>query len=65
MDRDLLNMLEPFTTPKVDYSVQPPAPMQTQVFWDEPVFTPASGQRDRLGRTARVMVYSLEEQSEL
>src|SRR3569833_3055461 len=30
MDRELLNMLEPFTTPKVDYSVQPPAPMQTQ-----------------------------------
>jgi hypothetical protein len=65
MDRELLKILEPFTTPKFDYSVQPPAQMQTQIFWDEPVFTPANGQRDRLGRTVRVMVYSYEEQSEL
>lgn len=64
MDRELLSILEPYSTPKLNYSAQPPASMQTQAFWDEPVFTPASMQRDRLGRTARVMVYSYEEQSE-
>lgn len=65
MDRELLEMLDPFTTPKFNYSVQPPAPMQTQVFWDEPTFTPASAQRDRLSRAVRVTVYSYEEQGEL
>lgn len=64
MDRELLAILEPHSTPKLNYSVQPPASMQTQVFWDEPTFTPATTQRDRLGRTARLMVYSYEEQSE-
>ncbi|MBS1806363.1 MAG: hypothetical protein JST28_23715 [Acidobacteria bacterium] len=64
MDRELLEILEPSTTAKLDYSVQPPAPMQTQVFWDEPSFTAATTQRERLSRTVRVAVYSYEEQSE-
>ena len=38
--------------------------MLTQVFWDEPVFTPVVTQRDRLSRSARVMVYSYQEQGE-
>ena len=38
--------------------------MLTQVFWDEPGFTPITVQRDRLGRSARVMIYSYQEQGE-
>jgi hypothetical protein len=38
--------------------------MLTQVFWDEPVFGPAAINRDRLGRSASVMVYSYQEQGE-
>jgi hypothetical protein len=38
--------------------------MLTQVFWDEPGFTPISPQRDQLRRTAKVMVYSYQEQGE-
>ena len=48
----------------MNYSVTPPAAMATQVFWDEPVFSPISTQRDRLSRTATVMVYGYQEQGE-
>ena len=61
MDAELLGILQPFSTPKVSYSAQPPASLLTQVFWDEPVFSPAITQRDRLTRSAKVMVYSYQE----
>jgi hypothetical protein len=57
-------MLQPFYTPKLNYTATPPAAMLTQVFWDEPGFGPAVVQRDRLSRSAKVMVYSYQEQGE-
>lgn len=65
MDTELLAMLQPFYTAKMNNSFQPAAAMQTQVFWDEPTFAPINSQRDRLSRSARVMVYSYQEQGEL
>ena len=64
MDAELASMLQPGSAAKTDYTVNPPAPMLTKIFWDEPVFTPIATQRDRLSRTARVMVYSYQEPSE-
>jgi len=64
MDEELMAMLRPFYTPKLNYSATPPAAMLTTVFWDEPVFTPIVTQRDRLSRSANVMVYSYQEQGE-
>jgi hypothetical protein len=64
MDTELLSVLQPFSTPKMSYCAQPPAPQLTRVFWDEPVFSPVVTQRDRLTRTAKVMVYSYQEQGE-
>lgn len=64
MDQELLSMLQPLCTPKINYAVQPPATMESQVFWDEPTFTPVNVQRDRLSRSARVLVYSYQEQGE-
>jgi hypothetical protein len=64
MDEELVAMLQPFYTPKLNYSATPPAAMLTQVFWDEPGFTPVVTQRDRLGRSAKVLVYSYQEQGE-
>jgi len=64
MDEELVAMLAPFYTPKINYSSTPPAAMLTQVFWDEPTFTPVTVQRDRLSRSAKVMVYSYQEQGE-
>jgi hypothetical protein len=64
MDEELMGMLQPFHTPKLNYLATPPAAMLTQVFWDEPGFGPVSVQRDRLGRSAHVTVYSYQEQGE-
>jgi hypothetical protein len=64
MDEELLSMLEPCHTPKLNYMATPPATMLTQVFWDEPGFAPMVTQRDRLSRSATVMVYSYQEQGE-
>ena len=64
MDEELTEMLVPFYAKKVNYTTTPPATMLTQVFWDEPGFGPIAVQRDRLGRSAKVMVYSYQEQGE-
>jgi hypothetical protein len=64
MDAELLAILQPFSTPKMNYEATPPAAMLTQVFWDEPAFTPAVTQRDRLSRSATVVVYSYQEAGE-
>jgi hypothetical protein len=64
MDEELMAILQPFSTSKLNYAATPPATMLTQVFWDEPVFAPVAIQRDRLSRSASVMVYSYQEQGE-
>jgi hypothetical protein len=64
MDEELTAMLQPFHTPKLNYTATPPAAMLTQVFWDEPGFGPIAIQRDRLSRSTNVMVYSYQEQGE-
>jgi hypothetical protein len=64
MDEELVAMLEPFYTPKMNFTETPPAAMLTQVFWDEAAFTPIAAQRDLLSRSAKVMVYSYQEQGE-
>jgi hypothetical protein len=64
MDEELLSMLQPFSTPKLNFTATPPAALLTQVFWDEPGFGPVVTQRDRLGRSVNVMVYSYQEQGE-
>jgi hypothetical protein len=64
MDEEVLAMMEPFWTPKLNYTATPPAAMLTHVFWDEPGFAPVVVLRDRLSRSARVTVYSYQEQGE-
>jgi hypothetical protein len=64
MDEELIEMLQPFYTAKLNCATNPPAAMLTQVFWDEPAFSPVVTQRDRLSRSASVIVYSYEEQGE-
>jgi hypothetical protein len=64
MDAELTAMLTPPSTPKQDSTQTPAVVMQTLVFWGEPVFTASIPTRDRMGRVARVMVYSYQEQGE-
>jgi hypothetical protein len=65
MDEELLAMLEPFYTPKSNYTVQPPTPLLTKIFWDEPTFAPINLLRDQLSRSAKLLVYSYQEQGEI
>jgi hypothetical protein len=64
MDAELMAMLQPFSTPKINYGVNPATTMQTQVFWDEPAFMPVNAQRDRLSRSVKAAIYSYQEQGE-
>jgi hypothetical protein len=64
MDSELMNMVRPLSTPKLCFTATPPAAMLTTVFWDEPSFSPVVTQRDRLSRSAKMMVYSYQEQGE-
>ncbi|MGA3160810.1 MAG: hypothetical protein ABSC77_06295 [Terracidiphilus sp.] len=64
MDEELTAMAQPFWTPKLNYTATPPSQMLTNVFWDEPGFGPIVMQRDQLSRSAKVIVYSYQEQGE-
>jgi hypothetical protein len=64
MDEEVVAILQPFCTPKLNFTATPPAAMLTQVFWDEPSLTPIVTQRDQLSRSAKVPVYSYQEQGE-
>lgn len=64
MDEELLAMAQPFYTPKLNYATTLPEPMLTKVFWGEPGFGPIITQRDLLSRSAKIIVYSYQEQGE-
>lgn len=64
MDKELLTMLTPTQTPKLNYTQAPTAVMQTLVFWTEPTFSIAETLRDQILRTATVTVFAFEEQGE-
>ena len=64
MDEELVAMVQPFWTAKLNYTTTPPAAMLTNVFWDEPSFGPVVIQRDKLSRSATITVYSYQEQGE-
>jgi hypothetical protein len=64
MDAELMALLQPACSQKMNYSVSPASPMETQVFWTEAVFHPVEIKRDRLKRIAKVHVFSYEEPGE-
>ncbi len=64
MDEEVTAMVHPFYTPKLNYTATPPAAMLSNVFWNEPTFSPIVTQRDRLSRSANVTVFSYQEQGE-
>jgi hypothetical protein len=64
MDNEVAMIMQPFYTPKLNYTATPPTAMLTNVFWDEPEFGPIVTQKDQLIRSAKVMIYSYQEQGE-
>ncbi len=64
MDAELMSLLQPNTAQKTNYSLSPPVPLETQMFWSEASFQPLKVERDRLSRIATVSVFSYEEPGE-
>ncbi|MHB1675218.1 MAG: hypothetical protein ACYCSP_13315 [Acidobacteriaceae bacterium] len=64
MDAELISLLQPNTTQKMNYAPATAVPMETQIFWSEATFQPVKIERDRLLRTAAVSVFSYEEPGE-
>jgi hypothetical protein len=64
MDKELMAMLQPFATAKLDSTTTPATEMLTKVFWDEPLLGAVVAQHDRLSRSVKVLVYSYQEQGE-
>jgi hypothetical protein len=64
MDVELMSLLQPNTSQKINYIPATPVAMETQIFWSEASFQPLKVERDRLSRTAVVSVFSYEEPGE-
>jgi hypothetical protein len=64
MDAELLQMLTPASTQKVNYSTIPATAMQTMIFWDQPQFGSLASLRDQIGRVVTVTVWSWQEAGE-
>jgi len=65
MDAEVVAILSPSSAQKMNFTQTPAAAMGTQVFWGEPQFGPATTQRERLARVAKVDVFAFQEQGEL
>jgi hypothetical protein len=65
MDAELLSIVRPNCAQKMNYTQNPTAAMETQVFWTDPQFQPTATLRERLTRVAKIAVFAFEEQGEL
>jgi len=64
MDYELLQILTPFSTVKMNYAQTPAAEMATNIFWSPATFAAETTIRERLGRVATVEVFAFQEQGE-
>ncbi len=64
MDAELLSILQPACTQKMNYAQAPATQMETQIFWTEATFQPVTVERDRLSRMVTVSVFSYDESGE-
>jgi hypothetical protein len=64
MDDEVLRLLWPASTMKMNYTQTPAAEMGTSIFWSQAIFAPATTVRERIGRVATVNVFAFQEQGE-
>jgi len=64
MDYEILQMLCPSSTTKMDYALTPAGQMGTNIFWSQAVFATVTTTRERVGRVATVEVFGFQEQGE-
>ncbi len=64
LDAELLSLLAPMSAPKMDWTQIPAKALSTAIFWSSPTFGPLTTIRERLERTAKVSVFTYQEQGE-
>lgn len=64
MDRELLNMLQPCTAAKQNYTTTPAIVMQTAIFWSSASFGKAEIAEGAITRTVAVNVFAYQEAGE-
>ncbi len=64
LDRELLAILTPLYTQKVQFTTTAALPLETNVFWTEPVSGAAQTVRNQLLRTVAVTVFAFQEAGE-
>ena len=64
MDNELLQMLSPSSTVKMNYAATPASAMGTNIFWTPATFARETTARERVGRVATVEVFAFQEQGE-
>ncbi len=65
MDAEVVSILSPTSTPKMNYAQSPAVLLNTPIFWTAAAFTAAVTLRDRLSRSAKVTVFAYQEPGEL
>ena len=65
MDAELLSILSPPSTPKMNYAHDPALQQNTPVFWTPAIFSAAVPLRDRVSRSATVTIFAYQEAGEL
>ena len=64
MDSELLQMLSPASTVKMNYAASSVSEMGTNIFWTPATFAPETTAGERVGRVATVEVFAFQEQGE-
>lgn len=64
MDEELTQLLSARNAAKQNFSIRPPSPLSTRIFWSAASFGAAVTNKNRLSRLATVTVYSYEEADE-
>lgn len=64
MGDELLSILWPASTPKMNYTQTPAEQMATNIFWSQAVFAAETTTRERVGRAATIQVFAFQEQGE-
>ena len=64
MDCELAHMTRPLRTAKLSYCSDPPTVLETQVFWNAPMFGSLETLRDQVSRAASITVFTFEEPGE-
>ena len=64
MDRELLNILQPFTAIKQSYVTSPATPMRTTLFWSSATFGAATIAESKISRAVSLSVFAHQEAGE-